>query len=205
VRPEAWERVRAEKAKEIAQLVAAGTLVGKGRGKALTVQAGSFYGWLGEPVPVLPEWACAYDVRPEDEAEDVRLKRCRRERAREAYRKETTRIVVHLPGVSDNPKFQPDGPSQINEIVQEKVASFQEGVLETWRQLRAAELLIDEIAEEFGEDPCVPDVRHVLDLGKEWVLELHKAAQRYAGEFELAEPGDEQVEEVRTLTERELL
>ncbi len=46
--PEAWKRVQAEKRAEIAGLVKDGTLQGQGRGKALKVQAGSFYDWLGE-------------------------------------------------------------------------------------------------------------------------------------------------------------
>jgi hypothetical protein len=205
VRGDAWRRVQAGKAKEIAALVANGTLVGKGKAKALTVQAGSFYGGLGEPVPVFPEWACAYDVRPDAEAEDVAARRAWREDVRKAYREGPTRFVAHVEGLARDPQLQPEETSQINEVVTVQKARFKESVLSVWRQLRAIDVLVDEVAEAFGEDPCVPAVREVLDNNKERVMELHKDAQRYAGEFALEEPGDEQVDEIRTLTERELL
>ena len=53
----AWNRVLAEKERELAELVSCGTLAGKRRGRRLFVEADSFYHWLGEQVPVYPDWA----------------------------------------------------------------------------------------------------------------------------------------------------
>ncbi|MDP3767774.1 MAG: hypothetical protein Q8S13_07145, partial [Dehalococcoidia bacterium] len=124
VRPEAWERVRAEKAKEIARLVASGTLKGRGRGKALRVEAGSFYDWLGEPAPVGPAWAAAYEVVPDGEAERAAQHRFRREEAHTAYRKGPTRLVLHLPGVTD----EPESRSEMDELVAAHRETFKEGI-----------------------------------------------------------------------------
>jgi hypothetical protein len=54
VRARAWDRVRREQARRLRALVAAGTLVGRGKGRTLAINAGSFFGWLGEEVPVYP-------------------------------------------------------------------------------------------------------------------------------------------------------
>ena len=80
VMPQAWQRVQAEKRREIAALVKDGTLQGKGKGKSLRVELGPFYDWLGEPVPVEPAWAKAYDGRP-DSDDEVKADRFGRARA----------------------------------------------------------------------------------------------------------------------------
>ncbi|MDZ4279016.1 MAG: hypothetical protein U1B78_07745, partial [Dehalococcoidia bacterium] len=196
VRPEAWERVRAEKAKEIARLVASGTLKGRGRGKALRVEAGSFYDWLGEPAPVGPAWAAAYEVVPDGEAERAAQHRFRREEAHTAYRKGPTRLVLHLPGVTD----EPESRSEMDELVAAHRETFKEGILAVWQQAEAVERVVTEVAREFeGEDPALPAVRHVLEHCREELRELHEDAGRYSGPFEFGEPDEEQLDNVRRL------
>ena len=59
-----------------------------------------------------------------------------------------------------------------------------------------------EVAQEFGgEDPALPEMRHVLDHSEEKLKELHQETQRYTGPFDLAEPGDDEVAWVRQLVE----
>ncbi len=82
---------------------------------------------------------------------------------------------------------------------------IREGIEEQWRQLEAMRIVVEEVAAEFdGEDPAVPDVRHLLDHTTERLVDLHKDAQIYAEPFELGEPGDEDIAAMREQVEREL-
>ena len=47
----AWNRMLAQKKKELARLVDQGVLNGKRKGRRLLIKVGSFYDWLGEPAP----------------------------------------------------------------------------------------------------------------------------------------------------------
>ncbi len=60
------------------------------------------------------------------------------------------------------------------------------------------------VAEFDGEDPALPDVRHMLDHTTERLVDLHKDAQTYVEPFELGEPDEETLAEVRRLVEREV-
>ena len=200
VSPKSWARVRAEKKREIAALVKEGALPGRGKGKGLLVQVGPFYDRLGEPVPVEPEWAMAYDVRPDDQAGEVKAHRYWREQAREAYRRGPTAPIPYLPDL----ELDTGEPSQIDEIVDVHKKLLRSGVVDQWRLLGAVEQNIGEVAAQFdGEDPAIPELRHVLDHSKERLIDLHKETQRYTGPFELAEPDEEELAWVREIMGRE--
>jgi len=64
VTDKAWNRLLAEKKLELTRLVEEGSLAGKRRGRGLLINNGSFYDWLGEPVPVCPDWGIGYDILP---------------------------------------------------------------------------------------------------------------------------------------------
>ena len=198
VMPKSWERVRAEKAAVIAALVKDGTLEGRGRGRNPKVQAGSFYDWLGEPVPVVPEWAKEYRGVPDDDTEAL-SGRWSRERARKAYRWGPTHPVVHLEGVD----IDFGEPSKIDELVEVHRGFLRDGICEQWRMLSAVCQVAVEAAEEFdGEDPAVPEMRHVLDHSREKLESLHEDVQKYTGPFELPSPTEDELSMVRETAER---
>ena len=63
--------------------------------------------------------------------------------------------------------------------------------------------MIDEVAEEFdGEDPALPRVRQMLEDIEERLRGVHKGLLDYRERFELPEPGEEQLAEVRELMEQ---
>jgi tetratricopeptide (TPR) repeat protein len=68
---EAWNRLLAEKKSELTRLVEEDALAGKRSGRHLRINNGSFYDWLGEPVPVCLGWGKGYDVLPDDQADRV--------------------------------------------------------------------------------------------------------------------------------------
>ena len=200
VKPEAWERVKKEKGRELAALVKEGTLKGRGKGKALRVQVGSFYDWLEEPVPVLPEWAKEYEVLPDDQGSDVWARRYRREEARKAYRRGPTAPVIHLADLD----IDFGEPSEIDKIVETYRETLRDGVEGQWRNLGAVAQVISEVALEFGgEDPALPELRSMLDHMREKLTGLHEDAGRYVGPFELLEPAEDEVAWVRRIVERE--
>ena len=191
--------MKAEKQGEIAALVKDGTLQAKGKGKSLRVELGPFYDWLGEQAPVEPEWAKAYDVRP-DSDDDVKSHRFGRERAWKAYRWGPT---APIPYVGDL-ELDTGESSRIDEIVAEHKERVRSGVEEQWRLLGALELVVSEVAVEFdGEDPALPVLRHVLDHSREKLEELKADTERFTGPFELPEPDEEEVAVVREIAERQ--
>ena len=79
---------------------------------------------------------------------------------------------------------------------------IREGIEEQWRQLEAMRIVVEEVAAEFdGEDPALPDVRHMLDHTTERLVDLHKDAQTYVEPFEL---GDRDIASMREQVEREV-
>ena len=67
--------------------------------------------------------------------------------------------------------------------------------------------IVDRLArrrtEEFdGEDPALPEMRHVLDHCKEKLGSLHEDVQKYTGPFELPSPTEDELSMVRETAER---
>ncbi len=61
-----------------------------------------------------------------------------------------------------------------------------------WRELRAAEIVVAEVAEEFdGEDPLDPEVRLMLDGCHAELLDVREQIERYTGALAQEEPEEE--------------
>ena len=163
---------------------------------------GSFYDWLGEPAPVEPKWAKAYDVRPDDQADVVRAPRFGRERAWKAYRSGPT---VPVPFLGDL-ELDTGEPSKVDEAVALHKERMRSGVEEQWSALLALEQVVSEVRVKFdGEDPALPVLRDVLDRSREQLEDLQGETGRYTGPFDLPEPGEGDVAWVRELMERQQL
>jgi len=198
----AWERVLGEKEREIARLVDQGVLVGIRKGRRLYVNTGSFYDWLGKPVPLFPDWGWEFQVFPDKQADEVhRLQEARRH-TQEECRLAPLSLVLDLPRrKSRRPRKASPRGEEIGEAVGTRL---REGIQLRWRELRSIELVLEEVAEEFdGEAPTRPWEREALDDGKERLEELHLAAQTYAGAFQLPGPDGEETEQVREVIRRE--
>jgi hypothetical protein len=203
VRPAAWERVRQEHERELRRLVGEGALLGQGRGRSLTVEAGPAYDRLGAPVPVAAPWAAAYEVVPDSEAQEARLRRFRRTLAREAFEFGPRVLIPHLPALSEHPELQVANPSRVDEAVAAIKETLREGVVDTWRRLRAVEVAVDEVQREFdGEDPLLPEARQIADECSADLEGLRKGAEGLVGPFALEEPGDEELAWVRRVVQR---
>ena len=207
VTDEAWERLGKKKERELATLVGKGTLQGKGKGRRLQVNVGSFYDWLGEEPKLWPDWGLAYEVLPDDQADLIESRRQMRQRARDSFQGGPGLPLLYLEAWPDALKFLSEaGEKQgLDDLVELHKEQMRKGIEEQWRQLQAMQVVVNEVAADFdGEDPSVPDVRHMLDHATERLADLHKDAQTYVEPFELPEPGEETVAEVRKLVEREV-
>jgi len=93
----AWDRVLGEKEREIARLVDQGVLVGIRKRRRLYVNTGSFYDWLGKPVPLFPDWGWEYQVFPDKRADEVRRLQDARRHAQEECRRAPLSLALDLP------------------------------------------------------------------------------------------------------------
>jgi hypothetical protein len=192
----AWNRLLAEKKRELTRLVDEGTLAGRRSGRRLLINNGSFYDWLGEPVPVWPEWGKGYDVLPDDQAERVeRLKKERLHAWEAVSRSPTSPILEFLEEklgrrVTERQERWDEAMAALRE-------SLREGIPWCWQELRAAEAVLDEVAQELGEDPLLPPVRQVLDKTRNDLVELHALLRFVDADCDLPEPDEERVEFLR--------
>lgn len=197
----AWNRIFRAKREELVRLLKSGVLVGKGGGKAAHVQAGSFYDWLGEPVPLLLDWASDCEVYPDEQAEDVLVLRKRREEVRELFRR--------MPSEAG---FDPsrDVAEQTNEeecpcdpVVRHMMESLPAGLQLRWQELRAAEMILETTAEQFnGEDPLMPSARQAIDDSKAKVRQLAEDFATLGVTVELSEPDEGEVAAARALLDK---
>ncbi len=210
VKPKAWERVEREKVRELTRLVEEGVLQGEGKGRGLRVQAGSFYDWLGEEAPVWPESASAFEVLPDDEAEEVARRRRERDGALKAQRHGPSLPVLYMEGWPEILRAAAEvreGPEEntLDGLLELHKTILREGIEKRWRELQAAKAVIDEVAEEFdGEDPALPRTRQMLEDVEERLRGVHKGLLDYMERFELPEAGEEAQAEVRELLEQTL-
>lgn len=72
-----------------------------------------------------------------------------------------------------------------------------------YRELRAAEIVISEVAAEFEiDDPLVPPVRRTLETAKEDIEDVRSGLRHYLGDIDLAEPDESDVASIRKIMER---
>jgi len=201
VKEAAWKRVCREKALELARLVEEGVLAGARRGRRLYVNTGSFYDWLGEPVPVFPDWGFEFEVLPDSKVGEVRRLRRARQGAREAMQRAPLGLGLDL--VSRKLGVPPKGSASGNEVAEGLATHLREGIVLRWRELLGVEQVLEEIAAEFdGEDPARPQERRAITEGKGRLKELHEEVQDYVGPFDLPGPDEEEMTQLREAIRR---
>jgi hypothetical protein len=197
VRQRAWNRLLAEKKRELSRLADEGVLAGRRSGRRLLINNGSFYDWLGDPVPVCPDWGKSYDVLPDDQADRVESLKRERLRAQEVVAKSPISSMQRL---LEEELGRPvtERQERWDEPMAALAESLREGAPWCWQELRAVEMVLEEVAQEFdGEDPLLPPVREVLDKTRQGLLELHPLLDFVDVEADLPEPDEERVEFLR--------
>ncbi len=118
-----------------------------------------------------------------------------------ALRPQMARFALSL--YDDDPRWTETKDDDTSFVTGDRIAQMLiEGMRVTWpvrwRELRAAEILVDEIAQEFdGEDPLPVDARALLDHCRGDLCDLKKRIEPYTGELAQEEPGNELLERLR--------
>lgn len=202
----ACERIIRSTMARLRSLVDEGTLIGRGKGARLKITSGSFYDWLGEPVPVASNWGSDFEIYGDDQTEEATGLTKRRV--------DVLELVDRLAAQSELPFYlehpdSTDAPAEgmVGEEVQRVLAlRIRSEVQEHWIQFLTCEHAIDEMTEEFGgEDVLLPDVREVFNDAKAALLGLHERIQRFSGPFELPdEPDTEMLAFIKRMVDREV-
>ena len=197
----AWDRVEAKKRSELERLVAKGTIVGRKRGRTLSLNAGSFYDWLGLPVPAVTKGGALYDVHRDEDADEVADLRRARALIQQLIDKAPARLAFPLDLESPIEPWSP-AEGQGDSLARALAGAIRDGLQIHWRELRAIEIGVQEVAEEFdGEDPLRADTRALLDDCLRSCRELRDQMADYV-EIELPEPANDDVAQVRMLIEK---
>ena len=196
-----WDRVEAEKRAELKRLVADGTIVGRTRGRALSLNAGSFYDWLGRPVPAVTKRGALYDVHRDEDADEVAALRRSRALVQQVIDHAPQRLALPLDLSAPIESPLPAG-GYGDSLGRALALSIRDGLQIHWQELRAIEIGVGEVAEEFdGEDPLKPDVRALLDGCMARCSGLRDQMADFV-EIELPEPAEDDVEQIRQLLDR---
>ena len=180
----ALERVVAEKERELRRIVAEGRLPARGQGKKLNVQLGAFDDLVGRPSRVFPDDCDSYRVMPDDQATEAEQERGGLLRLQKV-------LNGGLAGMRDDLGL----PAKLSELLRPTIARL---LISCWVQVRTVEVILDEIAGEFGgADPLKPDLREELEETKQRLRTLQEHLGFLRMEVVLREPLDEEVEELR--------
>jgi hypothetical protein len=146
---------------------------------------------------VCPDWGIGYDVLPDDQAERVERLKKERLRALEALSRSPASPILELLEEKLGCRAT-ERQERWDEAMVALRKQLREGVPWCWQEVRAIEMLLEEVAAEFdGEDPLLPPVRQVLDKTRQDLAELHLLLDFVDAKVELPEPDEERVEFLR--------
>jgi len=179
---EAQQQVVAEKQAMLEALVAQGTLEAVQTDKGTSIRLGSYYGWKGQEVSIHSQWARGFDIRPDEEAEEVDRWRKDREALRGLLRETSVGKLSRFEALTE-----PTPP-----LLKEKKAlkmSLKESIQVHWATVEAIQKVLAEMSEEFdGEDPATPQLRELLEDIAKRLQELYKESKKLVGNYRLSKP-----------------
>jgi hypothetical protein len=189
----AWQRAKQAKEKEPRQRVQAGELVGRGKGSRLKIREREFNQLHDRTEVAFPEYLYAYRVLPDDESAEIEL--------------EKRWLDDLLMALDSRPLTLKDVPDEVNVldhlsgILRKSLASSFEAL---WQEVRAVELVLEEVAREFeGTDPVRPAKREELDQLRAKLAALAEQLLFLEVAVEMTEPDEETLELVRGIVFRE--
>ncbi len=190
-----WANEVAVRRRQLNDLVEGGVLPSRGKGSRLSINVGAFHDHLGEPTPFHPDWGSGFDVLPDSDTERIRLRREDGNRLRA--------LVSQAPSIAFTPLEAPDQAHLRDNPTPDRIAAIlahriKDGISSCWRQLQAIEAVVSEIAAKFdGEDPLVPAQRQAFSGAIEALIELRTGATKFVGDFDLGEPDEELIAQIR--------
>jgi hypothetical protein len=151
------------------------------------VPLGAFDDLLWHKAGVLPDDYLSYRVLPDAQADEV-------ERERQSLRR-LQGVLDWRPYYGDQKAGVPSMPMKMTETLKTSMAGT---LISTWVQLRTAEVVLDEMALEFGgADPLRPFIRAEVEETKHDLLEIQEHLRFFNMEVVLREPLEEELAEMR--------
>jgi len=93
-------------------------------------------------------------------------------------------------------------PDRLLEVL---LANLCERIPLQWRELRAVEMVVEEIEQEFGEDPLLPGLRDILGHVRATLTDLHPRLRNLEPDLDdLPEPDEQTLYSTRRLAYREV-
>ena len=186
-----WDKAVGKEEANLRQLVAADTLAASGRGRTLKVRLGDYDDLVGHETGAIPEDHWSYHVLPDSEAENVQRDLDGLQRLQ--------RVLDWQPFSGSESAEAPAMPGKMILMLRETTA-FQ--LIACWVELRTAEIVLDEIAENFGgQDVLKPVFRSRLEDAKAKLLQTREALLLINMDAVLREPLEEELVELRESVE----
>ena len=173
------------------QLIAAGRLTAKGRGRGLKVRVGDYDDLVGHASGAIPEDHLSYLVLPDSEAGAVQRDLDGLQRLR--------RVLDWQPFAGSQSADHPMMPGKLIEAMRETTAYR---LIVCWVEARTVEIILDEIAQSFGgQDVLKPVFRSKLEEAKANLLRVREALLLIQMDVVLREPLEEELAELRQTVE----
>ena len=148
---------------------------------------------FGHTVGLMPEHFLAYRVLGDDQADEV---------ASERHALDQLKLVLDWRSSDDDPDDAEFAtlPGKLMARLRETVAYE---LASSWLQVRCVEVVLNEIAGEFGgSDPLKPDPRSKLEETKQSLLSLRDELLALLNiDVILPEPGEEELQELREMVQ----
>ena len=189
IKDDVWARLKREAESEIRQAVADGKLDARGAGKKLRVRSGSLDAWLGRETKTYHAWAGGYDVLPDERWAQVGADRKTLANLRYAIRRTPLQRSTAAPE---------EGASLAN-MIEGLEGRMMSAIAIRSLDIREVEIVVGEVAEDFGEDPLKPRWREVLETAKSTLLSVHRQLVAHNKVLELPQPSDDELNAMRAL------
>lgn len=138
----------------------------------------------------VPDRAMTYSVYPDSDESKVKELATERAAVWESFRRVPCAVFGE----------ETDEPSRMQEGFQALADRLKRQVVEYWVDLSGIEMLVAEAAEEFGEDPALPEIRQIIDWMHQELVELHEKLKTSHGvEVVLPEPSEQRIATMRKL------
>lgn len=201
VRDVAWKRRVAQFERQLRQLVRDGTLKGRTTKGGISVEVGSFYDWRGRAPVVFPDWGPPFEVRPDEESEDVRRTQVLIEHVRTIL--QTTPRTLLTRRIEKRTEAEQNAlPFDAGKEAWDRMLTVKaEQAGRRWREIGAVEVVFAEVGDrEFaGEAPELPYVRATMDAATAKLEASRKVLGAMGKEFEFEQPTEGDLKAAREM------
>jgi hypothetical protein len=188
----AWQRHLARAEADLRQAAKDGLVESRGPGKKLTLRSASFDALLERPARAYPEWAGGYDVMPDERQAQVQADRTTLANLRDAIQRTPLQRST----------TRPEPNASLANMLAGLVEQMMTVMAVRWLDIGELEVVLGEVAEDFGEDPLKPVLRASLEQSKQRLLAVHGQLKAHNKVLTLPEPTQDGLASLREVVNR---